>query len=448
MDGVCMRRRGARADGAPPAEARRAFGALRHRDFRLFWGGALISHVGAWMQQVAQAWLIYDLTGSAFLVGLTGVFLSVPFITMSFYAGTVVDRVDRKRLLIWIEFLSMANVVGVGLLVWTGWIEVWHIYASNVFQALLGAFESPTRSSLLPYLVPRADLMTAISLHAVLRRGSQMVGPALGGVALAAIGVAGTYFVNAGAGFVLLCSLLLIKATNPISDRTAARPLQAIVDGLRYVRRDTVIRTLLLMEAALSLFGSFNPMMVIFAREVFEVGPQGLGLLQAASGAGTVAGSLALAAAGDVRQKGRLVILGAVIYGLAVASFAFCPWFTLALVILATAGAADIVMGAIRTTIIQFLARGEMLGRVMSLHAISTRGVGPFGGSQIGAMTEFVGVQSAVAFGALVCVGVALTVAWRAPRVRSFTGSLDPSGGGAQTRAAAPVRADEAVALR
>lgn len=430
---------------APPVG--RAFGAFRHRDFRLFWGGALVSHIGSWMQQVAQGWLIYEMTGSAFLVGLSGVFLSVPFVLMSFYAGTVVDRVDRKKLLVWIELLNLLINVGVGFLIWTGSIQVWHIYASNIGHALIGAFENPTRGSLLPHLVPRADLMTAVSLNSMLRRGSQIIGPALGGVSVATFGVAITYFFHAAAQLVLVGSVILIRTTNPPSERAASHPLQAVVDGLSYVRSQGVIATLIVMETFFSLFASFNPMLVVFAKDVFGMGPQGFGLLQSAGGAGTLAGSLTLAAVGDVRRKGRLVIVGGFTYGLALIAFALCPWFWLALPILAVAGAADIVMGSTRMTIIQLLARRDMLGRVMSLHGISTRGLGPFGGSNLGAMAEVVGIRSALALGALVCISVTLVVATQAARVRQFVGTGE-AGATGEGPLAAPRPAYAATGLR
>lgn len=432
--------------GDPGAGTGRAFGALHHRDFRLFWGGALIAHVGSWMQQVAQSWLIYDITGSPLLVGLSGLFLSVPFIAMSLYAGTVVDRVDRKRLLVWIEGANLILILVIGVLVWGGWIQVWHIYLSNVLHALLGAFESPARSALLPHLIPRSDLMTAVSLNAVLRRGSQMVGPALGGISIAAIGVAGTYFIHAAAYVAMLASLVLIRATNPVSERAHRAPLQALGEGLRYVRAEAVIGTLLVLEFAINFFGSYNSMMVIFARDVFEAGPQGFGMLQAASGVGTVLGSVVLGAFGDVKNKGRLIMAAGVSYGLAVMAFAFCPWFLLAIPILAIAGAADIVMGAVRMTVIQLLSRGEMLGRVMSLHAISTRGIGPSGGALMGGLAELVGVRSAVGFGGSICIAATLAVALLVPMLRDF--SARPKASVTPGPPAARAPRDEVAAVR
>ncbi len=412
---------GARAEDAP-ASQRRAFGALRHRNFQLFWSGAAIYHIATWMLQVAQNWLIYRLTGSALAVGLTGLFLSIPFVVMSLYAGTVIDRTDRRKVLIWISFGNLMIVLAIGVLVALDWIQLWEIYASSVGTALLGAFESPARSALLPHLVPRSDLLTAVSLHSVLRRGTQIVGPALGGIALAALDVTGSYFLNAAALLVLLGCLFAMRVDGAVGQGTETRPLRAIVEGLSYVKGHAVIGPLLLMEALMSFFGSFNPMLVVFAREVFDLGPEGFGLLQSASGLGTVVGSLALTAVGDVKRKGRLLLFAAIVYGVSVMAFSFAPWVPLAIAILVVSGAADIVNGATRITVVQLLAPGAMRGRVMSLHAISTRGMGPLGGFQLGAMASVIGVQGAVALGGLVCMLVASTVAWRLPEVRNFIG--------------------------
>jgi MFS family permease len=416
-----MHRPGPGSEDGPAPEGR-AFGALRHRNFRLFWIGAAVNHTSLWMLQVAQSWLIYDLTGSALAVGLTGLFLSVPFVVMSLYAGTVADRVDRKKVLIWISIGDLAIVLTLGMLVATGAIQVWQIYLGAVGNALLGAFESPARSSLLPHLVPRADLMTAISLNSVLRRGTQIVGPALGGIVLALFGVTGSYFLNAGALVVMLACVLLMHVEGAVGESTQRNPLRAMVEGLGYVRSHAVIGPLIALEMVLSAFGSFNSMLVVFAREVFELGPQGFGLLQSAAGLGTVLGSLTLTAFGDVRRKGRLLLLAAAIYGLTTIAFALTPWFLLAVGILLVAGAADIVNGATRVTIIQLLVPSQLRGRVMGLHSVSTRGLGPLGGFNMGMMATFVGVQSAVAIGGAVCILAVSVVAWRVPAIRRFSG--------------------------
>jgi predicted MFS family arabinose efflux permease len=210
-------------------------------------------------------------------------------------------------------------------------------------------------------------------------------------------------------------------------------PLRAIADGLSYVRSDGVIGTLLLMDAVMSVFGSYNAMLVVFARDVFDAGAPGLGLLQSAPGVGTVIGSMALSVIGDVRRKGRLIIGGGIVYCLAVVLFATSQWFPAALVFLAIAGAADVTVGATRTTVMQLFARREMLGRVMSLQAMATRGLGPVGGFQAGALGSVIGVPYAVAVGALVCLVTVLGVARAVPELRTFTGT-----GRAEETAAAP----------
>jgi MFS transporter, DHA1 family, staphyloferrin A biosynthesis exporter len=391
------------------------FAALKNRDFRLLWIGSLIAHTGNWMQQVAQSWLLYDLTGSALLVGLNGLIRTVPFLVLSLYAGAMVDRLDRKKLLLWVQGIDLFITLGLGVLVASGHVQVWHIYLNSVLGSFTGAFQIPAQQALLPHLVPRKDLLGAVGLNSMLRKGTQIIGPSLGGICVAAFGVAETYFINVAAFTVLVGCIAAMRTTNPPAEPTRQGAFHAVLEGIRYVRGDAVIGSLLILEATLSVFGSFNSMLVVFARDVFAAGPQGLGLLQSAPGLGTVLGSIALASVGDIRNKGRLVIIGGVCYACFIVAFALCPLFPAALLLLGLAGASDIVVGSTRNTILQLWARGPMLGRVMSLHAMSSRGMGPLGGFQAGTLTQFFGVQHAIAIGASVCVLVTLAMAWRAP---------------------------------
>lgn len=375
------------------------------------------------MQNVAQAWLLYQLTGNPFLVGLNGLFHAVPFIITCLYAGALVDRVDRRRLLVAVESVNTGVVFVMGTLIVTGHIQVWHIYASSVAYSLMGGFESPARQALIPHLVPHRDLMTAVSLNSIVRKGAQIVGPALGGLFVAAFDVGGAYFIHGGANFVLLGCLLAMRATNPVDGRRHPSAVRAIIEGLGYVRSQPLLMALLVMESAISLFGSYHAMMVIFARDVFAVGPQGLGMLQSAAGGGSVIGSFALAAAGDVHHKGRLLMVSGAALSLALIGFAYSPWFVLAMLCLAVVGGSDVVFSATRTTIMQLRARPEMLGRVMSLAGISMRGLGNLGSFQSGALATLVGVQGAVAIGALICMAITIGTGACVPVVRRFTGA-------------------------
>ena len=435
-----MQRRHSLPNASPPASTGKSFGAFRHRDFRLFWTGLVISHLGGWMQQVAQGWLVYELTGSAFLLGLTGLFRTLPFLAVSLYAGTLLDRVERKRVLFWSEAASMGLVVFLGVLIAGGWIEVWHIYATSLLLGAVSAFEGPARGSLLPHLVPREDLMTAFSLNSIVRKGSQIIGPALGGLFVARFGVAGAFFIH-GAGYVVLLACLLLVRSTSSGGAAQTSAVTAFFDGLRYVRGETVIGALLVMETLISIFGAYSQMMVIFARDIFGMGPEGLGFLQSAVGAGSLAGSLALATLGDVRNKGALLIVSGLVHGLSVAAFAFCPTFLLALPILVVTGVSDILFGATRTTVLQLLVREEMRGRVMALSSISMRGVAPAGAFQTGTLATFLGVQMAVALGAAVIVGTVVAGALRVPELRSFGRNQPEAGPHAETGRVEPVKA-------
>jgi MFS family permease len=266
--------------------------------------------------------------------------------------------------------------------------------------------------------------MTAVSLQSIQRKGAQIIGPALGGFFLAGFGVAGSFFIRAASFLVVMGSVALVRATNPATARSRETPLRAMLDGIGYVRAQPVIGGLIVMEAAISIFGSYSTMMVIFARQVFETGPEGLGLLQSAAGFGSVAGSLILASMGDVRRKGLMLLITGVGYGTTLLAFSFTPWYAAAIPLLAIAGGFDIIFGAIRQTIIQYITREDMLGRVMSLAAISQRGLGTFGGFQAGALTSALGsVQLATAIGAAISIAVLVGVTARVPLIRNFTGT-------------------------
>jgi MFS family permease len=412
-----------------PGEGR-AFGALRHRDFQLFWSGGVVSQVAGWMQQIAQSWLVYDLTGSALLVGLNGIFQSVPFVLISFYSGTVVDRVDRKKLLIWLSWGNGLVSLVLAVLIVVGHIALWHIYAAGLLNGIMGAFENPARQSLLPHLVPRADMMTAVSLNSIQRKGAQVIGPALGGIFLAGFGTAGSYFVRAATFAFVILTLWLISGSNPVSNRIREPALRAIVEGLRYVRAERILGGLILMDATMSVFGSYNAMMVIFAREVFNVGPVEQGILQGAAGLGSVLASLALAAAGDVKRKGFLAMTGGIIYACALLAFAFTPWFWLAVPLLTLIGFMDVAYGAIRQTVIQLVTKDEMLGRVTSLAGISQRGLGSLSGFPAGVLTTALGsVQLATAIGAGISLALILGIGARVPILWRFTTKEEPGVG-------------------
>jgi hypothetical protein len=378
--------------------------------------------------------LIYELTESAFLVGLNGLLRTIPFLLMSLYAGTVADRVDRRKLLFWVEVVVLGLNVAITVLIASGLVEIWHVYVYGIAVSMAGAFENPAQQGLLPHLVPRQDLMTAVTLNSMLRRSTQVVGPALGGLAVAHLGVAATYGIQVVAFSALVLSLGLMRSTNPVEGRSRAAPVTALLEGIRYVRGDSVVATLLLLEAVMSVFGSFNSMLVVFAREIYHVGADGFGILQGAAGLGSFAGAIALSLRGDVEHKGRLIVFGGMFFSLSIVAFSFSSWFPLAVVLLALTGVVDVIVGATRNTVLQLITRGPMLGRVMSLNAMTTRGLGQMGGFTAGSLGSVIGVQGAVGVGALICFAATVIVATRVPQLRDLTGTGPPDGSSSSPR--------------
>jgi len=262
--------------------------------------------------------------------------------------------------------------------------------------------------------------MTAISLHSLVRKGSQVIGPALGGLLIAWVGVAGGFFIHCAGYVVLLGCLFAMRTTNPPTDERHAHPLRAMADGFQYVKGAPTIAMLLILQAFFNFFAFSNQMMVVFAREVFDTGPEGLGFLQSAVGLGAVAGSIVLGAAGDIKNKSTLVMISGTLFCLSIIAFALTPSFNLALLFLAVSGIADIAFGTGKQTVIQMLAEHRYLGRVMSLNSISQRGIGQASGFQAGTMATFIGVQSATAIGAGICLTALLASRLFFPRAWRF----------------------------
>jgi MFS family permease len=402
----------------------RRLGALRHRDFALLWVGLVVSQVGNWMQTVASSWLLLELTDSPFLLGLQGVFMSVPFILGSFYGGALADRVDRRKLLTVTQSAQIVLAVAQGALVQTGAIAVWHIYGFAALTWAIGAVDAAGRQSLVPALVPRADLTSAVALNSIVRRGAGIFGPALGGLAVAKLDVSGAFYANALSFVPVVAALAVMRIPARLAGRDEGLA-QAVLGGLRYVRGDRVLSGLLAMEVVTGLFNGTNTLMAVFARDVLRVGPAGLGLLLSASGVGAVLGTAGLLALGTRATGGRWVMGASLLYPAVLIPFALSRDFGLSLALLVVAGLADMVTGTLRTTVLQLRVQDQFRGRVMGLHSVSTRGVSPLGGVQIGALASLVGAPLAVVAGSLVSLVWICLVARRVPELLHLKGDAE-----------------------
>jgi predicted MFS family arabinose efflux permease len=391
----------------PDQRAPRRFGALAHRDFTLLWVGLLVSNAGTWMQTVALGWVIYNLTDDQLALGAMGLAFGLPMVLFPLLGGVVADRIDRLTLLKITQTAALLLTLLLATLTWLGTVQFWHFWLIAFASATVLAFDNPARQALIPDLVPRDDLMSAISLNSVSFTGAQLVGPALAGLILAAFG---HDLLKAGALVFLANTISYLAVLVPlffIRPRYAAPPARAddqrsrgnaLVDGLRYVRSQPVLVLLISTVAVTSVFGrSFTLLLPIFARDVLDVGGVGLGWLNAAAGLGTIAAGLTLAGFAQGLSRRALVVGGIVALTAAIYGFALSGSYARSLLLLALAGAAGTATTAAVATQIQSTVPGQLRGRVMSLNTLCLIGLGPLGAFLSASMARVLPIQLAIA---------------------------------------------------
>jgi len=393
--------------------------ALRYYDFRLFWFGHFISHVGDSMQQTAVSWLLYDLTQSPLQLGLNGIFRAVPLILLGFFGGTIADRFDRKRLLLVTQIILMVLALLLGFLVHSGQVRPWHVYLFTLLAAIVRSVDAPSRQALVPMLVPRSVLPNAIALNSMLWKGTILIGPSLAGIAISTVGTEGAFYAN-GLSFLAVVVALLLMKTSAAGSRRQDRFMKEMRLGFNFVWTQRMILAIMTMEAFSSIFGLDSAMMTIFARDVLHAGASGLGFLQSARGLGAILGSGLLMSFVNTRSQGKILLSSAIIYGTSFALFGLSPYFFLSLVLIFIAGAADTMWGATRSTVLQMNTPNELQGRVMGIFSLSSRGLSPLGQVETGLVVPVLGARETTFFGGLVILSVALLTAWRVPSVHRF----------------------------
>ena len=394
--------------------------AFRYRDFRLFWLSLFISNVGTWMQMTATNWLLYQLTNSPVQLGLNGVFRAIPAIGLGLISGTFADRYDRRKLLLLTQLVLGALSLGLGALDQAGHIQAWQIYLFTFISSSVGSFDGPARQALFPQLVPRAVLPNAVALNSLLWKGAALIGPTLGGIAIAAMGTAGAFYANAVSFLAVVIALLLMhsRAAAPVVKRRHF--LQETRDGFSYIISRPIVLGLTVMEAVASVLGLDHAMLTILASDVFQVGAQGFGFLQSARGVGAVIGSSFFIAMGQRPAQGRILFVSAVLYGAGFAIFGLAPSFPIALILLAFVGATDTIWGAARGTILQMLTPEHFRGRVMGVFQLSNRGLHPLGQTETGLIVPLIGAREATFLGGAVISVITLLTVWRVPGIAKF----------------------------
>jgi len=394
------------------------FRALRHRNFRLFFFGQGTSLVGTWMQNIAQGWLVLDLTNSAFWVGLVSALTSLPILALSLPAGVFVDRVNKHRLVILTQALSAVQAAALAVLIWTHRIALWEVAVIAVFLGTVNAVDTPARQAFMVELAGKEDLGNAIALNSSAFNAARVVGPSVAGILISVVGLGWCYFLNAVSYLAVIWGLAAMRLPPFAPARRPGNAWTEFRDGARFVRGDRRVLALVSLIGIVSIFGyPYLVLMPVFARDELGVGAAGLGFMMAATGVGAVTAALVLAAL-DVRvKKGRVLTWSGPVFGLAVAAFAVNPWFPLALLILPVTGGAMILNSAVTNTLLQTIVPDELRGRVMGVYVFTFLGMAPFGAFQAGWLADHLGAPVAVAVGGLVCVLASLVIWRKVPEV-------------------------------
>jgi MFS family permease len=406
------------APGLPAGKWAIAFRALRHRNFQLFFSGQLISLTGTWMQNIAQAWLVYRLTGSSLLLGSVGFSSQIPVFLFAPLGGIIADRRNRQHVVIATQTASMMLAFILSVLTLTHTVQVWHIFVLATLLGVVNAFDIPARQSFLVEMVGREDLMNAIALNSSMFNGARIVGPAIAGILVASIGEGWCFFGNGVSYIAVIIGLALMR----VQERRrppAASHLQHIIEGFQFARGAAPIRAVLLLLGVVSLVGMpYSVLMPVFADKVLHGGARGLGILMGSTGIGALLAALALAARSGLKGLSRWIAFAAGGFGVSIGLFSLSRHFWLSAALLVPVGFCMMLETSSSNTLLQAMVPDELRGRVMSIYSMMFMGMAPFGAFFGGALAERIGAPLTVAIGGIVCIGAALLFGLRLPAIR------------------------------
>jgi MFS family permease len=396
--------------------------ALRHSNYRLFFAGQTISLVGTWITRVATSWLVYRLTGSELQLGLVGFAGQIPTLLLTPIAGVVVDRMNRHRILVITQVLSLVQSAVLAALTFTDVITVPHLLALQVLQGVINAFDTPARQAFVVEMVEdRRDLANAIALNSTMVNGSRIVGPSVGGVLIAGFGEAWCFAFDAVSYVAVVGSLLAMRLRPAAPARRDTHALEELRAGWRYVSASVPIRTALLLLALVSTFGTpYTVLMPAIAAHELHGGPNTLGLLMTATGVGALAGGIYLAQRETVVGLGRVVLAGTLTFGGGLVAFSFAQTLWVAMLVLAITGFGFIAQMASTNTIVQTIVDEQLRGRVMAFYTMAFFGTVPIGSLLAGVIADAIGSAATVRVGGVACVLAGIWFGVRLPSLRQL----------------------------
>jgi predicted MFS family arabinose efflux permease len=387
---------------------RRVFKAFQYRDFRLMWIGACTSSIGTWMQIVAQGWLVYRLSHSAFLLALDQFLGGLPIFLFSLIGGVIADRVERRKILLGSQYVQMATAALLTILVATGIVHVWHILCLSFVSGFAQAFGGPAYQALIPTLVEKDDMPNAIALNSIQFNVAVMVGPALAGQTLARLGEKWCFGLNALSFLAPIISLSLINARF-LPVKTTQTMLASLKQGIQFARKQNSMEALIVLAFCMTALSMpMRTYIPVFVKDIFHRGPETYGNLLALMGMGSIFGSLAIATAGNMKRKGRVALLALALLGAGITGFALSQSLPLSETFLVVVGASMMAVFATVNSLVQLITTNEMRGRVMSVYNFAFRGGMPMGNILSGWLVPVFTAPVVLCFNGLLLVLVAM----------------------------------------
>ena len=387
-------------------ENKSLFPALRSRNYRLFFAGQGVSLIGTWMTQIATVWLVYDLTQSAFMLGIVGFTSQIPSFVLAPFGGAFVDRFSRHQILIGTQILAMGQSLALATLALSGAIQIWHVFALSLFQGIINAVDAPARQVFVFELVEqREDLANAIAINSTMFNGARLIGPALGGLLIARVGEGYCFLIDGLSYIAVIMALLAMRLVPTDIPMVAGSHLQKIKEGFVYAFSSPPIRSILLLSGLVSLMGMQYAVLVpVFADKILKGDAQTLGFLMAASGVGAIFGGVYLATRRSVIGLGKFIVISPSILGTGLIIFALSRFLPLSLFAMLLIGLGTILQISAGNIILQTIVDDDKRGRVMSLYTMSFLGMTPFGNLLGGTLGDRIGVTDTLIIAGILCI--------------------------------------------
>lgn len=398
------------------------FRSLKYKNFRLFFAGQSLSLIGTWIQRIAMPWLVYSLTDSVFLLGIVGFVTQIPTFILGPFAGVLVDRHNKYRILVLTQVLSMLQALILAVLYFTHSIQIWHVIVLGIFLGIINAFDTPARQSFFVDMIDKKeDLSNAIALNSAMVNGARLVGPTIAGI-LISLTNEGICFLLNGLSYVFVIASLLFMVIRPSENKKKNKKIgHEIAEGFKYSFGFAPIRDIIILLALMSLVGMpYTVLLPVFATKILHGGPHTFGFLMAGAGAGALAGALYMASRKKVNGLEKLMPVFSAIFGIGLVAFSFSTSFLLSLLIVIFIGIGMMIQMSTGNIILQTIVDDDKRGRVMSFYSMAFMGIAPFGSLLAGSLAKSIGPQRTLLYGGVLCVIGAIWFASNLPNLQKL----------------------------